>query len=337
MPEIADHYCAPILETGTFESEEPVLFEAAIKPWNLTVDLRHSTKFSCRVQYLRLAGITLYRDTYGHGMRLQGMTPRGTLTLSLPVRGLTDESAFWNEPLDDQSIYSTFHREIDSVTSEKHDQFIILLDAGGCGEPEFAELLNLFDGAPARLSVMTERRERLLRFCRRLMRLAQDPAVAGDGKAICLLRDEFIDVLKRTLDVSPGRALLGGKEAGTLSAMFEILAGENYRVPSVKELCRTMEVSERTLERAVRARFDCTVQALLRRFRLHEARRHLLAIDRQRGSVTEIAFNLGFFDPGRFAGEYRRTFGELPSQTLKQTAQGQPPETLLDVLIREKR
>ncbi|TYC59805.1 helix-turn-helix domain-containing protein [Rhodobacterales bacterium] len=325
---------AQMIDFGTFETDESVLFEAAIKPWNLTVDLRHSAKFSCRVQFVRMPGITLYRDSYGHGMRLQGTTPPGLLTLSLPVSGLSDDSAFWGDQIDTKSIYSTFHREIDSVTTANHEQFIILLDAGHHGDAEFADILNLFERAPSRLSVMTQNRERLVQSCNQLLRLAENPAIASDSLRASLLRDAFMTALKQTLVEASGHALIGKREEGALAAMFEIFAESAESVLSVTQLCRLLDVNERTLERAVRARYDCTVQALLRRHRLHEARRRLLSANRQLTSVTEISFDLGFFDPGRFAGAYRRYFGELPSQTLKDAARGQLEHALVDVLSR---
>jgi transcriptional regulator GlxA family with amidase domain len=55
----------------------------------------------------------------------------------------------------------------------------------------------------------------------------------------------------------------------------------------------------------------------LRQARLERARQAL--IHAQAGqSVTEIALSVGFSHLGRFAVEYRRRFGESPSETLKQ-------------------
>ena len=54
----------------------------------------------------------------------------------------------------------------------------------------------------------------------------------------------------------------------------------------------------------------------LRNARLAHVRRALLRADPDR-SVTEIAVGLGFTHMGRFSVEYRRRFGESPSQTLK--------------------
>lgn len=326
---------SPIFQTATFATDEPVLFETAIQPWNLSVDLRHARAFSCEVRLVKFDGITVYRDSYGHGMRLQGMTPPGLLTLSLPITGLTEETSFWGKTLDDLSIYSTFHREIDSITSPQHGQIIILLDAGPQGQAEFPDLLNLFDGAPLRLSLATRSREELVRFCLLLLQLAAHPGFQGNNRAIDSLRARFLETIRRALTPMEGTAsLVGQREASALAAMFDVLEEQPDAARSVKDLSRLADISERTLERAVRARYDCTVQTLLRRLRLHQARRHLLTNEEQASTVTQIAFELGFFDTGRFAGEYRKYFGELPSLTLKRHLATPPAEALVDVLRR---
>jgi transcriptional regulator GlxA family with amidase domain len=50
--------------------------------------------------------------------------------------------------------------------------------------------------------------------------------------------------------------------------------------------------------------------------RLSGARRALLSADCELTTVTEVAMCFGFVELGRFSVEYRRVFGESPSQTL---------------------
>jgi len=50
--------------------------------------------------------------------------------------------------------------------------------------------------------------------------------------------------------------------------------------------------------------------------RMHPARRALRTGAPARTTVTEIATQSGFWQFGRFAGEYKSLFGETPSVTL---------------------
>jgi AraC-like DNA-binding protein len=62
----------------------------------------------------------------------------------------------------------------------------------------------------------------------------------------------------------------------------------------------------------------------LRLRRLHLVRRKLTTTRREECTVSAAAASLGFFEFGRFAGEYRAMFGELPSQTQRARRGGLP-------------
>jgi AraC-like DNA-binding protein len=87
----------------------------------------------------------------------------------------------------------------------------------------------------------------------------------------------------------------------------------------ISALCRTLEVSERTLRKAFHKLYGVPPCRHLRMLRLSQARRALLAADDKLVTVTEIATGCGFLELGRFSVEYRKVFGESPSQTLHGT------------------
>ena len=88
----------------------------------------------------------------------------------------------------------------------------------------------------------------------------------------------------------------------------------------IAELCRLASVSQRTLRNAFQAVHGATPYRYLRTVRMMEARKALLSPDSEAVTVTETATRFGFFELGRFAVEYRHTFGESPSATLRRAA-----------------
>lgn len=84
----------------------------------------------------------------------------------------------------------------------------------------------------------------------------------------------------------------------------------------ISALCRTLAVSERTLRKAFHKSFGLAPCRHLRMLRLTHARRALMCADAEFVTVTEIATGFGFGELGRFSVEYRKMFGESPSQTL---------------------
>jgi AraC family ethanolamine operon transcriptional activator len=95
---------------------------------------------------------------------------------------------------------------------------------------------------------------------------------------------------------------------------------------TIADLSRMAGVSERTL----RAAFHDVVGVSPKRYalmqRLRAAHQALQHADPETTTVTDVAMNFGFFELGRFAGRYRHTFGEAPSQTLRQPVAVQPEQ-----------
>jgi AraC-like DNA-binding protein len=91
---------------------------------------------------------------------------------------------------------------------------------------------------------------------------------------------------------------------------------------SVADLAKQLCVPERTLRTAFQRCYGLSPIEYLRVSRLHQARRLLLGNCPDATTVTQIAFGLGFWDLGRFAGSYRQLFGELPSESLRKSVRG---------------
>src|SRR5438270_101649 len=88
---------------------------------------------------------------------------------------------------------------------------------------------------------------------------------------------------------------------------------------TVTELAAVAGVSSRTLQRQFLAFLRKTPRAMLRDISFERARRELLQ-GRPNAKVMDIALRSGFPHCGRFSVEYRRRYGETPSQTLKRQA-----------------
>jgi transcriptional regulator GlxA family with amidase domain len=89
----------------------------------------------------------------------------------------------------------------------------------------------------------------------------------------------------------------------------------------ISALCLALAVSERTLRKAFHKVHGMPPCRHLRLLRLAQARAALLSADGKLTTVTAIATCFGFQELGRFSVEYRKTFGESPSQTLSHLSQ----------------
>lgn len=85
---------------------------------------------------------------------------------------------------------------------------------------------------------------------------------------------------------------------------------------SLEELVTVSGVSARALFDGFRRFRDQSPMAYLRSIRMERVRQDLLRAPAGE-TVTSIACRWGFYQFGRFAGEYRKVYGELPSVTLR--------------------
>jgi AraC-like DNA-binding protein len=133
--------------------------------------------------------------------------------------------------------------------------------------------------------------------------------------------------LQRDLARAFARALFGGRPVAgpdateerrhrILVAAMEHLASSPDDVVTLSGLCEAIGTAPRSLHRVFRWAFRQSPARYLRLRRMGQVRTHLKRGAPPPGSVTEAALRFGFPELGRFAGAYRRLFGESPSATL---------------------
>jgi len=84
---------------------------------------------------------------------------------------------------------------------------------------------------------------------------------------------------------------------------------------TLNEVSRKLSVPERTLRRLFREAFGTSPGQYQLALRLTSVRDQLLSVPGNQKTICEIAARHGFEHQGRFSAQYRRLFGETPSQT----------------------
>jgi len=157
-----------------------------------------------------------------------------------------------------------------------------------------------------------------LRFA---LQRVRDAAAPGVGRLAGL-----VDEIESEVPVRLVRALASGQDDGrppsfgtrqlALDRARPFIEAHRDRPITVAELCEATRLSRRTLEYAFGEQLGVSPRAYLAALRLDGVRRELVPSDPP-VTIADVANRWGFWHMGQFAADYRRQFGELPSETLR--------------------
>jgi len=111
------------------------------------------------------------------------------------------------------------------------------------------------------------------------------------------------------------------EERSVMKRIGEWAADSPEETLNLLELSQIAGVSLRQVQHAFKAYTGMTPTHWLRLRRLNSAHRELLSRTPMETTVAEVAMNWSFWHLGRFSSSYRALFKELPSETLKRSAQ----------------
>jgi AraC-like DNA-binding protein len=154
--------------------------------------------------------------------------------------------------------------------------------------------------------------------------LAEDaPEIIADPDAARGLAQALIEALAGCLgegEVREDRTAL--RHRSLIMRRFRRAVEEDPSEPLyITEICKTIRVSDRTLEVCCQEQLGIGPKRYLLLHRLHLAQRALHEAAPGATTVSDIATRYGFWHFGRFAGEYRSLFGESPSATLRRQSE----------------
>jgi len=110
------------------------------------------------------------------------------------------------------------------------------------------------------------------------------------------------------------RARVGGFKARAARTARDYIEAHAAESPSIENVTRAAEVSWRSLNYAFRELFGVTPKQYLQATRLDRVRTQLRQLGPE-ARISDVANEWGFWHMGQFARDYRRQFGELPSET----------------------
>jgi CheY-like chemotaxis protein/AraC-like DNA-binding protein len=126
------------------------------------------------------------------------------------------------------------------------------------------------------------------------------------------LRKKLRERFSQTTLIKPSEVTVASVDQKFLERLKEIVeANMEEEGFDVQKLSAKAGMSERQLERKLKALIDQTPNQFIRSMRLQRAKQLL---EQNAGTVSEIAFRLGFNNLSHFSKNFREAFGVLPSE-----------------------
>lgn len=139
-----------------------------------------------------------------------------------------------------------------------------------------------------------------------------------------IITDDFLPLLISNIPTKlNSKCFLKPSRRAKLIAQAEQHMLANLEKPlTLKQLAQKLESSSSALSYGFQDLFGMSPMRYLKVRRLNAMRKHLKAREPENCRIAILANQFGFYSPGHFTRDYKIMFGELPSETLQNTAKG---------------
>lgn len=293
----------------------------AAKDWDLDFRLLGRGRGSGEIETVATQRAAVQRNRFPWKLLQRGASPRGCLTFGIGVEATQELSWCGQMARDDFLVSFPADGEYESGSDESFHVYTLTFDTELVHE--VARILGQSDGAVSLPSTGVfraswERASAIREIVARILGTSRERGSSDSPRGLTrAIEYELLVELLAALSIgrrakSPGPKL----RALALRRSRDFVDAAAGRRVTVRELCEATGVSWRTLDYAFKERYGVTPKAFLRARRLNAVRRQLQDPE-SADTVSRAAGRWGFWHLSQFAADYRRLFGELPSETLR--------------------
>lgn len=312
---------------ASFGAKDPTELTEQLRDWNFEFTQLNAGKFKAQGCILQFDSVSLARMSLDRTLIQRGYAPHGMVAIFIPGAGSGPVYVRGQPVVTGQCATLGEGANLDAITHDGYLDVSFGFDLSACRAP--MEWLNggqmlvppgtcIAAPGPAWTNDMLARIDWLLAS------VMEHPACLADSRLRSSLADHVLAALVQfngaTADVdATSRSARAGRRAAVRIAC-ELIHSKLTEPLRLSELCRHSHLKIRSLEYGFREVTGLTPVAYIRSLRLNSVRRALQDnLPASKRSISEIAMDAGFWHLSQFSMDYRRMFGETPSDTRRRS------------------
>jgi AraC family ethanolamine operon transcriptional activator len=305
------------------ESNDFMEMEYALSAWDHRYRQTSPGAFHGSLFYTQTGPLGIFRNIWERAIRYQGVAPEGTIGLAISLAQTGEARWMGQRVAFDDLIVQCCGTAAEYLSAPLWDSVVFTISEAELAQ-QIADITHddprdfIVHGV-ARLTpqVAAQLRQAAMTY----LGAATRSLVKPDAPSLLPeLAKSAIELIARALvsarpprhtkpSIKRQRQLIRQAEDHVVSLMEQPLR--------IGQLCRSIEVSERTLRDAFYKMTDTSPLAYLKTERLNRTYRVFRDADPIETQVKQVALANGFTHFGQFSRDYRQLFGELPSETLQ--------------------
>lgn len=295
------------LHVQAFNTEDVAEQIRATPGWVQQYQQMSPGHFAGRVRYLDLQGVEIYEEQMNTRVEQNFSAPEGSLAFCFD----RSDNALYVLNGESRNIW---------ITPENYQEIAVVFG------PEFVQRHGLDVARLEGLFLAPLNSGQNALFSRWLSSTLTQLAQTLDPPSKEALTQQLLEDCLYLLDnacvcLDRGALQRRTEERSVMKRIGEWAADSPEETLNLLELSQVAGVSLRQVQHAFKAYTGMTPTHWLRLRRLNSAHRELLSRTPMETTVAEVAMNWSFWHLGRFSSSYRALFKELPSETLKRSAQ----------------
>ena len=316
-----------------FTATDAVELSQQTGEWNFEVSQLTKGALTAESTMLALDGVNLLHIRLNQTVRQRGFGPRNMAAIFIPCAGTAPVFAS-DQLVERGQCMTVMGGELEGVSHSEYQEIDVAFDLNACRAQIDAlngGSIGVMPGttiaAPGQswIADMTARVDWLLSAAREHGSGLSDPQLRMALSDHLLASMVHFDSTPADID-STTRKATASRRTGVRLAREYIHARLSEPLP-LSELCRHSGLKVRTLETGFQEVTGLSPVAYIRSLRLNAVRRTLHDVSARQRSISDIALDNGFWHLSQFATDYRKLFGETPTNTRRRSQSVEASQT----------